>query len=712
LRLPASKCIRFCFLVGLGFLPIPWASPSLAQEAAAKPADKPAQAKRESVPASADSQLPAQIELLETHVRFEANGDSRKEVHARVRINSELGVHQFARLNFDFNRAFESIEIPLVHITHTSGGTADVLPSAITDQPDPAVLNAPAYQDVRIKSVRILGLQPGDTLEYRVVTTVSHHPLAPDFWLEHSFDRTGVVSTEFFQVDLPASVLPRDALIVVKNIQMKAALESRLAEVTRVWTTQPRQLIPPAEIPGEKLPNPAYGKVQLFVKPSGSNASIEKSGAGGDARVSYTWQHEARSSDSERAKDGIPEEDMPDLQMGIVTSWWALSHELYTALLLPQELPEAVTAKSRQLTEDAKTALEKAERIYDFVSRGIATIDLPLGIAGFHPRPPAEILASGYAAPEDKFFLFKALARAAGLDAEAALIAPSKKIGALVVRPGALSHLLIWIPVLDIWLDPSLEVTPFRALPASYRGSTALYLGPVEETHDVTSLVWTVVPRDLPYASFQNVNVTGSLESDGELSAKVHYAMRGDNELLLRVTFQQTPKEKWKDLAQLLSITDGFRGQVSNVAASDPYATREPFTLQYEVSQPKFVDWSKKSVRIPALLPQLGLPDPPPKPAPGAAASFVDLGTPLDVQTSVTLHLPPGVTAQPPTGTSVERDYATFRSEYSAAGQTVTASRHINFLLRELPAARSADYNTFLRVVLSDQAQLFTLVGP
>src|SRR5256885_16711903 len=59
-------------------------------------------------------ELPAQIELLETRVRFEDNGDSRKEVHARVHINNELGVPQFAHLNFDYNRGFQQIEIPQI----------------------------------------------------------------------------------------------------------------------------------------------------------------------------------------------------------------------------------------------------------------------------------------------------------------------------------------------------------------------------------------------------------------------------------------------------------------------------------------------------------------------------------------------------------------------------------------------------------------------
>src|SRR5712664_4012818 len=177
----------------------------MAQEVPSKSPEKAADKKTEKSSPPDQEKNPAQIELLETRYRFEANGDSRKEVHARVHINSELGVRQFARLSFEYNRSFESVEIPLVRITHPSGGTADILPSAITDNPNPAVLNAPAYHDVRVKSVRILGLAPGDDLEYRATTTVSHHPLAPDFWLDHSFDRTGVVSQELFEIDVPAS---------------------------------------------------------------------------------------------------------------------------------------------------------------------------------------------------------------------------------------------------------------------------------------------------------------------------------------------------------------------------------------------------------------------------------------------------------------------------------------------------------------------------
>jgi len=150
-------------------------------------------------------ELPAKIGLLDTPIRMESNGDMRKHVHTRVNINNELGVRQFAHLNFDYNRAYQQVEIPSVHITHASGGTADILPSAVTDQPNPAVTDTPAYQDVRIKSVRILGLAPGDAIEYEVITTTKQGPFASNFFVSHDFASEGLAITETYEIDVPTS---------------------------------------------------------------------------------------------------------------------------------------------------------------------------------------------------------------------------------------------------------------------------------------------------------------------------------------------------------------------------------------------------------------------------------------------------------------------------------------------------------------------------
>ncbi len=633
-----------------------------AQQAPQKPPEK--QSAKASTPT--EPQNPAQIELLETRYRFEANGDSRKEVHTRVHINNELGVRQFARLNFDYNRSFESVEIPLVHITHPSGGTADILPGAITDQPNPAVVNAPAYQDVRIKSVRILGLEPGDNLEYRVVTTVSHHPLAPDFWLDHSFDRTGVVSQEIFELDLPGHLNSTGTM----GHSHGPGLVIYLTVQEMSYRYDPSQ--------------------------------------GVSGRSIYRWEiPSTRKLPAPVDNDGAP---APDVLVSSFPDWFELVTRLAPHFFnWPEDDRKEADVRLHSFAPKGGTPDKILRAGYEFVSQKLATVDLPVGATGFRLRHFKEILDSGYATPEEKCLLLAEFGGVVGTKAEIVFVgAPETQ--KQFARPSPFNHLFVIVSEKKkrFALDPSLEVVPFGLIAPQFRGKTALSLT-LYDGGDYLSEVWSPLPTELPFSASQSVGVDASLSADGKLNAKVHYSLRGDNELLLRVAFHQAPKDKWKELAQLLALSDGFRGQVTSVTPSDPYATKEPFTVDYEITQPKFVDWSKKPVRIPALLPQIGLPDLPANPALGAATSLVELGTPLEVETHMTLHLPPGTAIAAPTGTSVQRDYATFASLYSVKGPVVNASRHIHFLLRQVPAPRAADYNAFLHAVQNDQAQLFTL---
>ncbi len=685
------KAIRFflsaaSLAAGIFSLGAPGRSPGPAQSATQKPAEKapgkPQEKPKEKPGANASPKLPAEIELLETVLRFETNGDSRKEVHALVKINDELGVRQFARLNFDFNRAFEQIEIPLVRITHPSGGTVDVLPSAITDTPNPAVVNAPAYQDIRVKSVRILGLEPADSLEYRIITKVSHPPLAPNFWLDHTFDRTGVVSHEVFEFDLPAS-LAENAKANQYNVPFR-------------------------------------------INPSTPLSTTIQSGEGSSARTVYRWDFRNLGDPSHDVE--TKEAPEPDIEFSTFSDWQFLSIELANKLLsgaVPteklqtfqsseQELNSeyeatpAIKEKAATLIAQSKNNRQSLEAIYDFVSKKISTIDLPLGATGFASRPARDVLETAYGTQEDKYVLFAALASAQNLSARAALSGYCNEKGA--PRPSAFRHLLVsaWDGKSILWLDPGVEVAPFGMLPSN-SGKCAFVLD--RDFSSLSSLGhgWEQLPLVPPFPSFQRVSLDATVSTDGRLVTRAKYVMRGENELLLRVAFHTTPKENWKNVAQLLALSDGFRGQMTNVTASDPYVTHDPFTVEFEITQPKFVDWSKKPLRISALLPLLGLPDPPAKPASGPSAVPIELGTPLDVEVSATVRLPVGTTAHVPTGTSLQRDFATYTSEYSAKDATLTASRHLNFILKEIPADHAADYNAFLRAVQNDESQVFTL---
>jgi Domain of Unknown Function with PDB structure (DUF3857) len=647
-----------------------------AQEPAGRPAPPaaqkaPAQKGSKEEKSAEKPQLPFQIQLLETQVRFEANGDSRKDVHTIVKIINVLGAQQFGRISFDYNRAFQKVEIPLVRVSHANGGTSEVLPSAVTDVPNAAVEQFPVYHDVRVKSVRILGLQEGDTVEYRVITTTTKHPLAPDFWLERTFDRSGQVLEEDYELDLPSS----------RNVE-----------------------------PSIRADAPVSSK--------------ENTGSGDDASTVYKWKRIfSPPKDGEELAPQVQTE--PDVSVSTFT-WERLSERLAESLLPGSkplqeirsreeslkelgrrpEVAAALREKAMALTKESKSDVARLKAIYGFVSAQIGTVDLPLGSAGFRARPAEDILNSGYATGEDKYVLFAALAAAVNFRADAVLTGfCDRKAPA---NPAAFKHLVMIGATKErqYWLDPAVEVAPFGMISPSEAKCALLLRRDASAAN--AGQEWVNTPTTLPFAAFQRVNVDAAILETGQLSAKVKYVVRGENELLLRVAFHQAPKDKWKDIATLLAISDGFRGQVTEAKASDPLSTEDAFTVEYVLTQLKFVDWSKKPVRIPALLPQIGLPDLPV--AQGKTAGKIELGTPLDVQTAMTLRLPEGTTVQTPAGTSVARDYAAYASKYSSTLNTVVATRKIDFLKREILAERATDYVAFSRAVQNDQGQRLILV--
>jgi hypothetical protein len=601
----------------------------------------------------------AQIELLETSYRFEVNGDSRKEVHALVKINSELGVRQFARLNFDYNRSFQSVEIPLVHITHASGGTADILPSAISDLPNSAVVDFAAFQGVRVKSVRILGLQPNDLLEYRVVTATTHHPLAPDFWIEHSFDRTGIVTHESFELDVPRELA-----------EMKTNGESALHS-TYVGS-------PTITVPADR-----------------------------SERKIYRWDVNNANGESKTPPENPSE---PDILFSTLAYWPSLSRRLANMWIEPKEMGVA-ELKTRRLISEGTSVNEIIRTGYQYVSTKLRTVDLPFGATGFRIRALKEILDSGYATQEEKCGLLAVFEEAAGMQPGILLVGAAAETRHQIVRPSVFIHAMVVAQETKhrYALDPSVEVAPYGVVPPQYRGKPAFRV-PAWFGGDYTDDPWNAsVSEELPFLAKQRVEISGSLNAAGSLSARVKYRLRGDNELLLRVTFHQAPKEKQQEIAQYLALSDGFRGKVTSVRTSDPYATKEPFEVEYEITQEKFVDWAKAPVRVPALLPLPGLPELPKKIASGER---IKLGPPLDIELSGTLRLPTGVTAQAPTGTSVKRDYATFTSEYSVKENLIRSARRLNFISQQIASDGLVDLNAFLHAVQNDQSQLFVLEKP
>jgi len=613
-----------------------------------------AQTKAEEKKAPNYSQEAFVFEQWHTRVRFEADGTSRQESLARVKLQSDAGVQQLGEQNIGYNSANQKVQIEYIRVRKADGSVVTAGAEAVQDLSTAIAREAPVYTDYRMKHVSVPGLRPGDTLEYKVVT-LTETPLAPGhFWFDYDFEKNTIVLDERLEMDVPKS-----------------------------------------------------RAVKLKTHPDREPSITEQ----GDRKI-YTWtsRNLERPAEDAEKKPKREEPKGPAVQLTTFQSWTEVG-QWYATLEKDRVVPTAeIRAQAAKLIEGRTTEMEKIEALYDFVAKNFRYVSLSFGVGRYQPHAASEVLANQYGDCKDKHTLLASLLEAAGIHAEAVLIASQRKMDEEMPSPSQFDHLITTVRAkaegdkaaaakeTDIlWMDTTPEVAPFRLLSANLRGKRALRIS----RDTPPSLVET--PQDPPFASSQSVEIEGKLSELGKLTARIKYTLRGDAELGLRVAFRRTPQNQWKQIAQWAAMSDGFRGEVGEIKVGDPAATREPFQFEYALTQPNYLDWSSKKSQMNVPLPSMGLPNAPEEKEGGAEK--VELGTPMDAVTKLSLELPANFTARAPVSVTVMRDYAEYRSTYKMEQNVLRAERVMKFRLRELPGERSGDYRAFQRAVRNDEGQ-------
>jgi tetratricopeptide (TPR) repeat protein len=663
------NCILACFLVpalaafafsqkpaDLPSTPAPQTSTSTADKAAASADKLPKPGEAHDY-----SQESFVIEQMHSRYRFEEDGTGRKETIARIRVQSEAGVQQWGQILEGYNSANERVEIPYVRVTKEDGSVVKASANDVQDLSAPVEREAPVYTDYRQKHITVPGLRPGEVLEYDIVTII-HTPLAAgQFWTEYEFDKTNINLDETIDVDVPAG----------RSIKLKC-------------------------------------------KPGMDPKITEENG-----RRIYHWSSSHLEREDDQAKDKKkkrprPDDDRPDIQLTTFESWEQIGR-WYASLEKDRRVPSPeVRAKADELTKGLTTDLEKTEALYDFVAKNFRYVSLSLGLARYQPHAAADVLHDQYGDCKDKHTLLASLLEAEGLHASSVLINSTRKLDPDIPSPSQFDHVITMLPPNgkgikeEVWMDTTSEVAPFRLLAYSLRNKQALVIPPADPPSAVPPHLETT-PADTPMPDSEVSEITGKINDIGKLEAHVQFAFRGDEELLLRSVFRRVPQANWQRVAE--SINSGLGGDITNLKISDPAATREAFTLSYDVSKVNFLDWSKKKTEIVLPLVQFNLPDVNENDDDDSDpnAEPLKLGPKAEYSYNIRLELPAKYTAQAPLAFSLKRDYAEYEASYKLEGNVFTAGRKLTVHTDELPVARAADYESFRRAVGADLAQQLSI---
>ena len=300
----------------------------------------------------------------------------------------------------------------------------------------------------------------------------------------------------------------------------------------------------PAQLKRYVLIAPATEKVFVHAeKIAPANVKVH------DGLQTFVW--EARSVPAlprEPHSPGITEVS-PYVHVSTLGDWKQLG-TWYADLVRPQfALDQPLENELARTIKGLHGDREKISAIQEFVLRSTHYVALEFGVYSYKPYPVTQIYARRFGDCKDKASLMIALLRAAGIEAEIALVR-TRSLGDVVSEPASIAlfnHAIVYVPKYDLWLDGTAEYAG-RELPLEDQGALALTVslnGAAQIRH---------VPTTRAADNYTKHTIHGELTGQGVIQFSGTTVTRGEDAPGLR-----------HDLAVREQQLDSFRRELAEV---------------------------------------------------------------------------------------------------------------------------------------------------
>lgn len=590
------------------------------------------------------------IEKEDTVLRFAKDGSSVRTFSVREHIVSDAGVRDAGIVSIPFAALTQTVTFDSVRVRKPSGEVIETSAEDAQEVPAPVTQAAPMYSDLRTKQLPVKSLSVGDTLEYRVSIKDTNADTPGVFWFAMDFTSGVPVKEETVELRVP-----RELSVLVKSKKVQPAV---------------------SEDGGERV---------------------------------YRWTHETASEypkkeEKDKAAPVTLAQEMyePDLAMSSFHTWAEVG-AWYGGLMKGRPVPDAaIQAKADALTHGLTTDDAKVDALYNYVATQYRYIAVSFGIGRLQPHTASDVFHNQYGDCKDKHTLLEAMLAAEKIEAEPVLIGSGVRVNEALPMPSQFDHVITLVKLKDhdVWLDATPEVAPSRMLMASQRDKLALAIPATGDARLVRT------EAALPFPSFVHETITGQLDTHGVLTAHFEMTLRGDAEVIYRAVYHQVPRANWQTLAQRISYSNGFAGDVSAVDASLPEKTADPFHVSWEYTRKDFGDWPNR--RFPGMTTWFDAKIDDDATAPKRPMMLDATG---ETAVHLKLTLPEGYTVTVPPDVKRSTAFAEYTSTYVLKDRTLEMDRTLRYKARELPVSEFGAYRDFVKGMSDDSSQMMQLVG-
>jgi transglutaminase-like putative cysteine protease/tetratricopeptide (TPR) repeat protein len=405
-----------------------------------------------------------------------------------------------------------------------------------------------------------------------------------------------------------------------------------------------------------------------------------------DGQIVYRWDAANLPPLTFESRGPSLTELAPYVSISTFEDWNQLGR-WYARIIAPQftldgELRDALT----RITANADTEAEKIHAIHEFVLRNTHYVAMEFGIYSYKPYPVSQVFARRFGDCKDKASLMIALMRAAGVDADLALVR-TRKMGDVSDRATNLAifnHAVAYIPKYDLWLDGTAEYAGSRELPLDDQGAMALIVTPAGEA------TLRRIPVTLPMQNYTHRVVRAELQKDGNILFSGSAYTRGEDAPGLRREYEMADRQRDTVRANLAQVYPSVR--VDQVHVEGAENLEQDINVKFSGSLDKFAG-NKVLALTSSWLPHQYV-----NSLAAAMTRSQDLLLPAPWTTEEELHfsIPEGANIETvPTDLNYDTRYGAAVIHYERRGRELFVSTSVQFRKLRITPAEYAGFREF-----------------
>jgi transglutaminase-like putative cysteine protease len=590
-------------------------------------------------------------------IRFEPDGRGSRTYRQVVQILTQDGAEAWGEQSFSYSSGSERLTVNWIRVVKPDGAVVSARPAHEQESLAPVAFDAPVYSDQKVRRVTLSGVAPGTLVDWSY-TVERIKPLVPgDYYTGWRVTTGRLTRRSRLIVDVPASVTPR---IHEENVRFQRRTAEAKGRRVYTWATAEVQKI--ASEPFAASPNSLY--------------------VGIDVSAPITW---------------------PD-----VARWYsALSRERY-------RLSPELETKLAELVRGARTMDDSLRAVHRWVAQDFRYVSLSLGIGGYLPRLPAQVLETRYGDCKDKATLFIALTRRMGVPAYPVLLSSSGGADSTLPTVEQFDHMIAAVDrpgsAGRLYLDLTSELTPYGELPPAEQGSFALVV------HDDGRGEEVVLPEAPVTANRAEVRFVGDLNADGLFSGRYTETKLGSTQYRLRQVYARPfTQEELGRITQALAdgLFPGAKGDSLRVFDGRDLAATPRVAMIVRNAPAVSTSGGARILTLPSSLPNFAslglaaqLEQRKPRRFPIDVAAVIG---PLETVAELRVTLPEGWRAHLPPSVAEASAFGNYSAEYVQQGRELRITRRMAGRKGIEPPDRVDALIAWLRAISKDDVKYIVL---